>query len=490
MKIDVIGGSYEQKYLNFNSQRTINWYPILSSQESKSKNPVALFPTPGLSTFATSALRYGRGIFTARTVTYNRCFVVLDTTFYEILADGTLTSRGTLTNIPAGATKVWMEVNGNHQILIAHHGAAYYYDLSTDVLTVVSDVDYPGSITCLAYMDGYFVVASGGRVYFSDANSASAWTGASVFTPTFRADPTIAVGAHKGIMYCFGSETIEPYYLDGSASVFARYGSTNTTATGIYDANTLAHFDQGFFLVTRSQNGEVGVGLLMDGQLVPVDDSAIRWKLNSIGNDLIGSHGHVIQTKDGRIVYRLSIPALHTTLCYDMSSNIWSEQQSTKPANDADGSINYDIFRGKHLTSFHGMNLYTDVYTGNILKEDYSVFTEAGTMIRRVRISQTYSDEDYKDISVVSFELDGAKGAGLSSGQGSAPLMMLDTSTNGGHTYGNEYNISLGNQGDYTVRQRIFNLGSGRDWTIKLTLTDPINFMIQAAFAKGIIAAY
>jgi hypothetical protein len=490
MKIDILGGSYEQKYLNYNSQRTINWYPVITTQEEQSKTQIALFPTPGLSTFATSTGRYGRGIFTARTTLYNRCFTVIDKTLYEVNPAGTLTSRGTLTNVPTGSSKVWMEVNGNQELMIGNYTASYYLNLSTNTLTELTDADYPENITSLAYMDGYMVVASGGRVYFSDANSVSAWTGSSVFTPTLRADPTIAVGAQKGILYCFGSETIEPYYLDGTASVFSRYGATNTLQTGILSEATLAKFDQGFIFVSKSQSGELGVALLVDNQVNPIDDSAIRWKLNSVASDMNTASGHVIQTKDGRTVYRLSVPDLATTFCYDISSNMWTEQQSTVPADDSDGSINYDVYRGKYLTNFNGLNLYTDVYTGNILKEDYSIFTEVGETIRRLRRSQTFTDEDFKDISVVSFELDGAKGTALSSGQGSDPIMVLDVSYDGGHTYTSSYNIPLGSIGDYRVRQRVFNLGTGRDLVFQLTLTDPIDFMMQAAYAKGIIAEY
>src|SRR5579872_7375913 len=111
MKIDLLGGSYQQKYIEFNAQRTINWYQVVTTQNEKSKSTTALFPFPGLTTYVTLPGRYLRGIFTARTNDMQRCFAVCDNILYEINSNYTYTTRGTMSSMSVGSTKVHMCVD-------------------------------------------------------------------------------------------------------------------------------------------------------------------------------------------------------------------------------------------------------------------------------------------------------------------------------------------------------------------------------------------
>lgn len=65
-------------------------------------------------------------------------------------------------------------------------------------------------------------------------------------------------------------------------------------------------------------------------------------------------------------------------------------------------------------------------------------------------------------------------GVGLSTGQGSAPVVMFRWSTDGGATWSNERQLSVGAMGEYRTRVRTLRLGSGRDWVLEFTQTDPV----------------
>ena len=75
-------------------------------------------------------------------------------------------------------------------------------------------------------------------------------------------------------------------------------------------------------------------------------------------------------------------------------------------------------------------------------------------------------------------------GDGLSSGQGSAPIGMLTISKDGGRTYGNEIQISLGAMGQYTARMQATRLGISRDWVFKVRVSDPIKVVALQGFAR------
>jgi len=68
--------------------------------------------------------------------------------------------------------------------------------------------------------------------------------------------------------------------------------------------------------------------------------------------------------------------------------------------------------------------------------------------------------------------------------------MMLSISIDGGHNYTQPRNLLLGSQGNYLYRTRLQKLGSGRIWVLKLEQTDPVDLMVQAAFASGTIGAF
>lgn len=74
-------------------------------------------------------------------------------------------------------------------------------------------------------------------------------------------------------------------------------------------------------------------------------------------------------------------------------------------------------------------------------------------------------------------------GVGLVSGQGGDPLLMLDWSDDGGHTWSSSVQGGMGRLGDYG-RRLIFNrLGSSYGRNYRLTISDPVKRVILGARA-------
>jgi len=251
MIIDLLGGSYEHKFRDWNSQRTVNWYPSLSDSKEKNKTQMSLMPRPGLSTFVETAGDSVRGLFTARTRSQERCFAVVGTTLYEIFYDGSASSLGSLTGFATGsASRVYMSLNGASELMILDTMAAYIFDLTTNTLTKITDIDYPGGTT-LDYADGYFIISDkNGRVSFSALNSGLSWDGLSFFTPTFKPDGVRAVVANREEIYCFGDETIEVYINDGE-SPFIRQSRTSMYY-GLTARDSIAVHQSGVFFLGKS----------------------------------------------------------------------------------------------------------------------------------------------------------------------------------------------------------------------------------------------
>jgi hypothetical protein len=76
-------------------------------------------------------------------------------------------------------------------------------------------------------------------------------------------------------------------------------------------------------------------------------------------------------------------------------------------------------------------------------------------------------------------------GVGKTTGQGSDPIIMLQVSKDGGHTWGNEIWVPFGKIGEYRRRAVWRRLGRSRDWVFKFRVTDPVKTVFVAAWGRG-----
>lgn len=479
MKIDVLGGSYENKYVDFNSQRCINWYPTVTMKNEKNRDSIALFPTPGLSNHTASLGEVGKCIYTVHDLSGDdRCFAVIDNLLVEIFVDGSTTTRGILSGNVNSTQPAYMRADSENHLMIVSDNTGDTYDLRLNILSPMADIDWPGSDT-LDYVDGYYLITpktdAVGRVRFSELNNPQDWRGDSVFTPTTQGDGVKRIIAWREELYCFGASTIEVYLNDGQSPFSRRRGTSQPYGLAAKHAADLSH--TGIMFLGGSEKGIPAVYRYeSDYTLKPVSPPSITWKLGQL-QSVADCTSFIQYTKDGHILWYLHVPELETTLVYDMTTEMWHERQSKKPYNDVDGSPLYGMFRGVMGTTFKGLNLFVDRYSGKILKEDYSTHTEANEHIKR-QYTTPVLVQDERYISAHSLEIVHNHGVGPGT-------LMVSCSKDGGHTFVGERTMVLPNHGGYSTRSRILKLGRARRWVIDVTCTDAIDIMLEGMIVDG-----
>lgn len=76
-------------------------------------------------------------------------------------------------------------------------------------------------------------------------------------------------------------------------------------------------------------------------------------------------------------------------------------------------------------------------------------------------------------------------GVGVQVGQGTNPTLMVQTSKDGGRTFGYERYVPIGAVGQYrSPRVFIKRFGRSRNFVFQFTMTDPVKFTIGYAAAK------
>lgn len=117
--------------------------------------------------------------------------------------------------------------------------------------------------------------------------------------------------------------------------------------------------------------------------------------------------------------------------------------------------------------------------TGSVLWGGY-VGTSRVEYIRRLRQAPHLSAEElwlfYK-----SFQIEVEAGVGLSTGQGSEPMLMLQCSKDGGFTWGPERWVTAGKQGEYACRAIWRRFGRARDMVFRVVVSDPVKWTLMCA---------
>jgi hypothetical protein len=91
-------------------------------------------------------------------------------------------------------------------------------------------------------------------------------------------------------------------------------------------------------------------------------------------------------------------------------------------------------------------------------------------------------DQD-KWLYMSRFELLAQSGTGLSTGQGSDPIVMARFSRDGGQTWGTELQMATGKMGEYRQRAFLNRMGRARNWVVELSSSDPTFVAWLACYA-------
>lgn len=499
MKIDLLGGTYQDENVQVNSQRTVNWYTsysnidqmapaptstvqIYGTNRETSKEVKTLKPFAGLSIFTSIAGNKCRGTFSQN----NRAFAVIDNTLYEILADTTPTNRGSLSGSPQGAAnKVYFAANKSNQIFISDISVGYVYDIVANTLTKVTDIDFPGAETVFS-QDEYFMAVFNGRVYFSDLSNGLSWTGVNVFTPTYKADKTIFAISLQEEIYCFGSEHTEVYFNDGTTP-FSRV-PRSSVQYGLLAKDSVIILANTIFLLSRSAEGQPRVLQIGgDHSFSPISTSNINFQLGQYQN-LEDAYAWGYLAEDGHTFYCLTIPAADKTFVYDLATREWVEQSSYL-GNYSNGCPIFGRCLANHHMFLNGKHLFGSFKDGNIYTSSRTAYTDNSQPIVRIRDTQIFNSDD-KVISCAELALDVNTGQGALTGQGVKPVIMSQVSKDGGKTFSPERHVKLGVRGDYKFRARIRLLGSARNWVLRFKCSDPINLVLIGAYVRGSVSAY
>lgn len=465
MKLEgFIGPTYTLAQPSAGSQRLINLYPEMYEAGPRKGNVARLVGTPGLRLRATLGDGPIRGVHRAST---GQLFVVSGASVYEVfswwsaqLRDGSLASS---------FGRVTMADDGTRVVVGDGGGTAFQVPLAaSSAVAAIADTDEPGGH--VAWQDGYFIhtVPNTGQFQISGLNDLT-YDALDVATAEGRPDQLVSVVSAGRMLWLFGQETTEVWWNSGDADFpFAR-NQTAFIETGTVSAGTCVRSGGSVTWVGSDERGRGTVWNAQGFQPARISTHAIENAL--AGYSRLDEASAFAYQQSGHEFYQLSIPGSDDdsggTWVYDFSTGLWHERMYLDPSN---GEEPHRAWVGG--VAF-GAVVVGDREDGRLYTYDLDYYTDDGDPIRRVRQSPHIS-QDEKRLVFHSFELQAEPGVGLSTGQGSAPVALLSWSDDGGHTWSNEHQASLGATGEYKNRAKWRRLGSSRDRVFRVAMSDPV----------------
>jgi hypothetical protein len=179
-----------------------------------------------------------------------------------------------------------------------------------------------------------------------------------------------------------------------------------------------------------------------------------------------------------------TVPELDETWAYDVSAPFWHQRAFWDTTTGV-----FKAYRPGCMMSAFGKTIVGDRITGTLYEMTIAVHTDVdGAVIRRVRQPPRFSVQQ-KRVTVHSLQVILDTGLGLNTGQGSDPVLMLQTSKDGGKTFGNERREVAGKMGAWDTRVMFDRCGQARNRVDRFVATDPIPWRIvdcEMTFTVGL----
>jgi hypothetical protein len=462
-EINLFGVSQYAKSSNVSRQQRLNAY--VEPQPGDDRSRVAVYGTPGKDLFVSFGETPVRGMY----VKDNLLYAVHRGVFWEVNNAGVKTNRGTI-NTTSG--RVYMSDNGT-QLILTDGVDGWIYTFATTTLTQIVDADYPDLAT-VTWLNGYFIgnKPDSQRFYISDINDGLVWDALDFASAESNPDNLVATVADNSNLVLFGEISLE-LWADSGAVDFPFVRISGAAAEwGCAAVNSIVKFDNSLAFIAKNRMGQVIVARLNGYTPQRISTPDIEFIINNYTS--VSDATAFSYMLGGHPMLHINFPSAGESWLYDGLSNCWSKLESYQETRDiAEIGVN---FLDRYVVS--------DYQSGNLYYLNPNSYTENGLPLTVELISRHIYFEN-KRFSVDQLELYIETGVGLSTGQGSNPQIMLQVSTDGGHTWSNEAWTSFGAIGDYKARAEWRRVsGIARDVVFKFRITDPVKRAIYGSNMK------
>ena len=480
-QLQLAASHYESDGAGDGIKSLINYYPETNPQDPA--RPVRLATTPGsrLIDNASTLTTGVRGLFQADGFASGDLIILDGTALRRMDTDAETFS--TITGTVAGTDRAQAAFAETQAAFLAN-GALYVSAAAGSTVAAASDADWAtllsdhgeSAFSSITTMGQRLIASYGSRFAFSTTLEFNTTTTLSYYTAESAPDGIVCIFALGSVLLVCGTQTIEPWIQTGDNDDPFRPLVGQVINRGVAARDTVVKLDNTLFFIADDRTVR-----RMDGQVPTILNEQDPWVTRLIksvdASTLICS---AIET-EGHSFYVIN--AATFCIVYDVSTGTWHKRNTNSQT-----TWEYAFHVRKAATHYAGSRLAArlselsrSLYSDNMADAD-----TYGTAIIREFTAHMPVKDGRRAISAI--RLEGTKGVGLASGQGSSPVVTMYQSRDKGLTFGTGRERSPGVQGDYDARMvwRRCGRGEPEQLVFKFSVSDPVNFIPTAVRANEV----
>jgi hypothetical protein len=453
----IADGAYADQTRPYSFQECVNWIPEPSETEG-SKTPAILRGAPGLAPVGSFTNEGIRGLHDVEGV----LFVVSGIALIE-RNNGVNTIRGSIPGTGPVEFAHNQVAGGNQLVISIASSACWVFDTTDNSLTQITDPGFPGGHSPV-FVDGYiaFISPEGDFWFHSELNDALSYNTLDRYQGEFSPDKLVALRTIQGRIRAFSARTIEEYSNSGAlTNTFVRGAVVEEGCIGRYTPEVLDNS-----LIWLGADGIIYRDFAYSPQRIST--YAIEQALSTVKSEWSSARAMTYSDR-GHKIYYLNVGGF--TFGYDCATGKWHTRESYGQAG----------WRISSLAFSDGAWYAGEENVGNIYEVDWETYTEYQEPLVCRRTTGVMYDSQNRVICS-AFELLFNPGFGAENAK-----VMLRYSDDGGHSFSDMREESMGLIGQYQRRAQFLRLGSFRERIWDIRISAPVNRDVLGAVivAKG-----
>lgn len=455
--IPIVDGAYDDQSRPFDAQLCINYIPEKAESEG-ARSQARLLGVPGMDLLATVGDGPHRGSHNVE----GRLFVVSGTTLYEVKADLTTTTIGTI----PGSQLVFMDHNqiaGGNELFIGNTVKGYTFNTVNSVFGEITDPGF-GMGAGAAFIDGYMASVDPSGTFWghSELDDATSYNTLDRYDSEASPDKIVGIINNHREMWVFNQRTTQPYYNAGSTTGTFQVANGTVIEEGAASRYCQQVIDNS--VIWLSNNGIIHRA----SGYIPqrISTHAIEEVLSELKSKWASAFSFT-WTDRGHQVYYLTIDKY--TFGYDCATGKWHTRQSYQRGR----------WRLNTLTYWNNRWVGGDYVSGKLYALNWNRFDDDGEPLIARRVTGVLAqNQDRVLCHRIELLMD--------TGHGSIPpgcSVRLRYSDDGGRSYSNFRDISLGTIGEYSKRVQATRLGQFRTRVWDIQVSSPVRRDIMGAVA-------
>jgi hypothetical protein len=419
---------------------------------------------PGLKAFYA-----GSGADRGMVVYLGQIYKVSGTSLISITSAGVATVRG---SVPGSASCIFAisydDAIAGYGLLIATEGKRYYYNQST--VTEITDADLSTGYS-VAVINDVAIYDNLDGILTHSTNAAPTTISAFFAETNTTPDGIVRVYVWGQIVFVFGSASIEQWFYNGATTefIFTRQEQA-TIPIGLAAKDSLASDELYMYFLGSDRQFKKLRGSLPE----PISSPGIANELARMTT--VDDCRAWCMTIGEQSYYVATFPTEGKSFLYSSTYNYWV---NLAYGTDSDNPARY---LGNSYVYAYNRHFVADYRNGNVYELDPLTYTDAGNTRLRIFVLSPMTGTQIglpgRNITVSSLELQAEVGVGLTEGQGIDALIMCQVSWDGGKTFSEITEVSLGELGAYTEIPKYDRFATGRSIVYRILCSDPIYLSI------------